>query len=73
MRASGDWPPGGVLAAHSVEQSAAMSQRRYRMENATIRQLVSGALLALFSSPLAAELKPGDNAPAFELLLVVLC
>lgn len=38
------------------------------MGNATIRRLVSGALLALFSSPLAAELKPGDNAPAFELL-----
>ena len=38
------------------------------MENATIRRLVSGALLALFSSPLAAGLKPGDNAPAFELL-----
>jgi peroxiredoxin Q/BCP len=38
------------------------------METGTIRQIVSGALSALVSSPLAAELKPGDNAPAFELL-----
>ena len=38
------------------------------MENATILQRVSGALLALVSAPLAADLKPGDDAPAFELL-----
>ena len=38
------------------------------MENVMMRQIVSGVLLALVSSPLAAELKPGDNAPAFELL-----
>jgi len=38
------------------------------MGNATIRQLLSGALLTVFSNSLAAELKTGDNAPAFELL-----
>mgnify|MGYP001817303499 FL=1 len=38
------------------------------MENATIRQLVSGALLALVPGSLAADLKTGDDAPAFELL-----
>jgi len=38
------------------------------MGNATIRQLLSWTLLTLFSSPLAAGLKPGDNAPAFDLL-----
>jgi peroxiredoxin Q/BCP len=38
------------------------------VENATILQRVSGALLALVSAPLAADLKPGDDAPAFELL-----
>ena len=38
------------------------------MRNATIHRLISCGLLALLSSPLAAELKPGDNAPGFELL-----
>jgi peroxiredoxin Q/BCP len=33
-----------------------------------MRQLLRWTLLTLFSSPLAAELKPGDNATAFELL-----
>ena len=38
------------------------------MRNATIHRLVRCALLPLLSSPPAAELKPGDNAPGFELL-----
>ena len=33
-----------------------------------IRQLLSAILVAVFSSPQAAELKPGATAPAFELL-----
>jgi len=38
------------------------------VEKVTLRQWVSGALIALVSAPLAADLKPGDDAPAFELL-----
>ena len=38
------------------------------MKMTTMRQLLSWTLLALFSSPIAAELNPGDNAPSFELL-----
>ena len=38
------------------------------MGHATIRRLISGAMLTVFSGALAAELKPGDEAPGFELL-----
>jgi peroxiredoxin Q/BCP len=38
------------------------------MPNTTIRQWLRCALLTLFSGPLAADLKPGDAAPGFELL-----
>ncbi len=33
-----------------------------------VRQLLGAALVAVSSTPQASELKPGDNAPAFELL-----